>query len=283
MASCYQKICCPPSAYRDIKIKLNMKYPVEENRKPLHNISLIKRQEGMATVEATLVIPVFMVAITLLLQMGIVCVVQAQVYGAFSESMQQVAAHTYIYDAMESETVANTGVYGDVLISLQTELKNISLIDTYVTGGAKGVLLTRALLDDEGYLRGNIRYSISLKVPFFMLSSICIREQISQKAYTGFTTSSEDDIYVYVTDFQSVYHLSRNCSHLKLSIYELEQGEKCTLPPCSYCGSSGDALYITKEGDCYHTTLACQGLKRTIRRVKKSTVAGLPACEKCGR
>ena len=284
MVSCFEKICRPPSTYKDIALrrKLNTTYPVEKVRKPLHNISLIQSAEGMATVEATLVLPLFFIAMTLFLQLGFICVVQVQVYEAFSVAIQQVAERTFVYDKLDSEIISDVGIYEDVVLSLQSELKNISLIDSYVKGGKKGILVTKAVCDKEGYIKGDIRYYISVKLPFFNLSSVCVKEQIIQKAYVGLIASKEADMYVYVTDFQSVYHLSRNCGHLTLSIYELDTTKKCTLPPCSFCGSSGEALYATKDGDCYHTTLACQGLKRTVRRVKKSTVAGLPACEKCG-
>ncbi len=254
---------------------------VTEGWKSLHNISL-KNNKGMATVEATLVLSLFYIVIFLFLQMGIICNVQLKVYEAFSSAMEEVAERTYIYEGIDSQSMTNASVYSDVLISFRTKLKEIPLLEKYVMGKTGGILLTKVVCNEEGYLIGNICYYISVSLPLFQLSPICVKEQIIEKAYVGYQSSGNNDEYVYITDYKSVYHLSRGCSHIALTIYKIDKSEAYHLPACDYCGHVGEPLYATKAGDCYHTTLACQGLKRTVKRVKKSTVVGLPPCEICG-
>ncbi len=57
--------------------------------------------------------------------------------------------------------------------------------------------------------------------------------------------------------------------------------------PCEYCmrGKSGGTVYITDEGNRIHTNKNCPGLKRTIIEIKKIDAEGrgYRPCERCGR
>lgn len=116
-------------------------------------------------------------------------------------------------------------------------------------------------------------------------------------AWTGFAVGSvageAEERMVYVTETGTVYHLSRSCTHLDLSIQAVsaEQVGDCRntagaiYQACEYCGqrfSSLETYYITKEGDRYHTSLGCSGLKRTVYEIPISQVGGKRACSRCG-
>lgn len=59
-----------------------------------------------------------------------------------------------------------------------------------------------------------------------------------------------------------------------------EYGEKYR--KCELCGGQTGALvYITSEGNCYHFRRSCSGLKRTVRQVPLSTVEGRSCCIRC--
>ncbi len=51
---------------------------------------------------------------------------------------------------------------------------------------------------------------------------------------------------------------------------------------CELCGGGSGTVYITAEGDRYHSSLSCSGLKRTIYEVPISQVGGRKACSRCG-
>ena len=102
----------------------------------------------------------------------------------------------------------------------------------------------------------------------------------------------EEDYIVYMTQYGSVYHKDRGCSHLSLSIQPAfigELGEIVNMDqkyytPCEYCGDQGfvTMVFITNYGDRYHTTIKCRGLRRYIRSVPFSQIEGVPPCQKCG-
>ncbi len=116
-------------------------------------------------------------------------------------------------------------------------------------------------------------------------------------AWTGYpiqgAKETEAERIVYVTEKGTVYHLSRSCTHLDLSITAIDAGtvENCRnaageiYQACEICGrrfSTQETYYITKEGDCYHTSLGCSGLKRTIYEIPISQVGEKRACSRCG-
>lgn len=98
---------------------------------------------------------------------------------------------------------------------------------------------------------------------------------------------------VYVTDNESVYHIHGNCSYLKLSIYSVsekglasernEYGSK--YKPCEKCCSStqtGSFFFVSNSGEKYHTSRECSGLTRRVRLVPKKEVPHLNPCSRCG-
>lgn len=112
--------------------------------------------------------------------------------------------------------------------------------------------------------------------------------------YTGesFSESSSEEL-VYVTPEGEVYHRSRECTYLLLTIKAIASGQLDDLrnlsggrySPCEYCvrgGNTRGTVYITDYGTSYHNARECQGLKRTIMAVPLSEAAGMSCCSRCG-
>lgn len=106
---------------------------------------------------------------------------------------------------------------------------------------------------------------------------------------TSANTTQEE--YVYVTEYGSVYHKSRDCSHLKITISVIsmdgvdsarnENGEKYY--KCEKCGdgSSTGVVFVSRQGNRFHNSPNCSGLTRHIKTVKLSDVQGMPGCGGC--
>ena len=105
----------------------------------------------------------------------------------------------------------------------------------------------------------------------------------------GSAGSKEGGRTVYVAATGKVYHTDPSCTHLKLSIREVnarpvgqlrnKSGEKYHACERCHTGSSG-SVYITGEGNRYHGSLSCSGLKRTVEEVLQEDCALRP-CRKC--
>ena len=103
---------------------------------------------------------------------------------------------------------------------------------------------------------------------------------------------TEDEELVYVTEHESVYHTTAECTHLALSV-EAVSGSRVgrmrnqdgkSYHACDKCAASGaknSTVYITREGTHYHNDANCSGLTRTVRLVKKSETGDLHVCSRC--
>lgn len=120
--------------------------------------------------------------------------------------------------------------------------------------------------------------------------------KVKVRAWVGYSGESflmgKNETIVYMTPSGTVYHKSRDCTHLALTIRNIsfekiegernESGGKYTA--CEHCvkkGKQNGMVYITDYGSSYHNSINCQGLKRTIMAVPLSEVGGRRCCSKC--
>jgi YesN/AraC family two-component response regulator len=101
-----------------------------------------------------------------------------------------------------------------------------------------------------------------------------------------------DEEYVYVTEDSEVYHRSRECTHLRLSVRRVEAAEipkgyhpceKCMVQKKDAAAPEENGYYICSEGECYHRRRDCPGLKRTVYCIARKDVDGYRECSRCGR
>lgn len=233
-----------------------------------------KRNQGSASLEATLVMPVFLLVMVSLFWMTQSVLAEAQVYEAAAETAEYMAEIAYLEAANTAAAYLRFPRYVD-----ETEM-----VEQHVKHGVSGVQFLGSEIGEE---------YIVLRVSYGMEHLGARSFTIRKRAYTGAAwedtetdTAHVEDVYVYVTDNQAVYHMTRRCSYLTLQIQAstLEQAKHNGYDMCAFCGKGirGKQVYVTNEGDRYHSSLTCSGLKRTVYRKKKSEVTGLVACSRCG-
>lgn len=206
------------------------------------------------TVEAAVVLPLFLFAVLTLVSVMDLCRIQVTEQVTLAEKAKKLSMYSYV----------------------SQEYLDMDYIDLYKTESCK---LAVSLI--PGYtvklaLRGRV-HAWTGRSPEECAADA---EMIAREM-------------VYVTENESVYHIHAGCTYLDLSIYGIakedlssernENGgrykacEKC-------CGSSddGDYFYITNSGDCYHSSRACSGLTRKVRLVPITDVAHLHVCSRCG-
>ena len=133
--------------------------------------------------------------------------------------------------------------------------------------------------------------------PLFNVGKYEIYTRCIVKPWTGYDVTSEyqgdkEEQIVYITEYGRVYHKSRNCTYLALSIQgisyqnikEKRNQAKEKYEACYYCKNQGFAaiVYVTEYGNKYHTTTKCQGLKRSIESIPLSEIKEKECCKKCG-
>jgi len=120
---------------------------------------------------------------------------------------------------------------------------------------------------------------------------------VKARKWTGYDLlcgNSNYDVeeYVYVTEEGSVYHKSRDCKHLQISIDVIDEESICEQRnssggkyyPCEKCasGNSSGLVFYTKDGKKYHNSAGCSSLKRTIKTISIKDVGDKPPCKNCG-
>lgn len=244
--------------------------------------------EGSASVEAMLVVPLFLFAVLGFIYICNVIAVQSIVYEASIQTAEYMAEYAYLMEqnpegmAQASQTVAT--------IKFRDYLDDYEKADRLIVNGVNGVSFSGSEFpDEEGYIVLHVRYQVFVNIPFICNLKKECKEDIRQKAYLGYqkkdTEESEtEEEYVYVAEQGQVYHAKRSCSYLApdISVSNKNSAIETGYSPCEYCGSAAkNTVYITGEGDRYHSTYSCSRLRRTVYRKKLSEIGGMPPCQRC--
>lgn len=209
---------------------------------------------GSLTIEAAVILPLFLFAALTMVSVMDLCRIQVVKQVELSEKAKKLSMYAYVSQEYLEED------YIDLCESESCKLA-VSLIPNYTVDLA---------------LRGRVHMWTGRS------ESECAAD--AEKA-------AEE--LVYVTDHESVYHVSADCSHLKLSIYSMsgKQIESARndyggrYKPCEKCCGTTQTsgyFFISNSGEKYHTSRECSGLTRRVRLVPKKDVPHLSLCSRCG-
>lgn len=242
---------------------------------------------GSMTLEAAIVLPLSAAFLTFFLFLFRVMQVEQIVQNALIYAGREAAA----YGAGSSEVtilaLGNGFFYKEVADS--------QLVKTYVQNGAAGIVLLESSVEEDCV---NLRavYRVKFPVGFFSINGIDLVSESKNRIWNGQLASGgeDSDPIVYYTATGSVYHLTKSCSYLDLSIRAVARSDLSGLRnksggkyyACSLChakDSDSKTVYITDYGAEYHDSLQCSALKRTIYEVRLSQVGSRKPCSKCAK
>lgn len=250
--------------------------------------------KGYATVEACFVMPLFFFFFYGMAMMAMLFVADAHIHQSLMEASVELAHNGYLINGIRRKEETKTDNATKILDLMQLNnrfryyIGDDFFVDTMVVGGRNGVVLSvEEAKENPKKYKAVARYFIKIQVPFFRTFQLQRTNVAKQKIFVGYENGEEEtDVYVYITPNEEVYHNSRACTHLSLSVNEYDYACKSGYKPCSFCAKNpkevSDKIYVGRTTDLYHCDRQCLGLTRRVLRVKKQSVMGLPPCGRCG-
>lgn len=297
---------------------------IENSRKGSLSIKLREHKripEASLTVEAALILPVYLYFIIAFLYFFQLMALQEQLQGAMTEVGSSLSKYSYIsktlIDVKDMENIEQTFQSEDsegiirgltnmilegtlVKEKVRRNVNEASFQSSCIQGGYEGIsFLYSTVMDDMDCIDIIARYHVKIPVPIFKLNSFPMIQRVKVRAWTGqevrarYKMDEKEKELVYITETGTVYHQDKNCSHIHLNIKKVEGNPEdyrnnaggkyyeCTL--CKGKGLTGDSIfYITTDGTRYHRIVNCSGIKRTVIEKELSEVADRKPCSRCG-
>lgn len=275
-----------------------------------------KKYSGSMTLEAAILLPLFLFfMITILSLMDML-----YFYGILEQRLHQIAKKMAVYapatglaseilagNTEDNEINADSEDIGSIAATILGEqyvknnlingLMQQELRSSGVVGKSEGLSFLYSRIMTEGdVIDLVVSYEIEPQNNFFFLPAYQVLNRCRVRAWTGYEVASDNandsgERMVYITETGTVFHLTKTCTYLDLSIRPVANGELDLYrnqsggiyTACELCGNGDAEIYfITDYGECYHTSLTCSGLKRTITEVPISQVGDKSACSRCG-
>lgn len=219
---------------------------------------------------------------------------------------KQIALYSYGEELLGSisdpiiKNLINTALSDDYCKKLI--LEKLSSLEISSKLLSKDISLFRSQVKVNGKEDDIVDFAINYKLKpvcnFFGIADYELLNRIRLHPWTGYSyedikDKDDSDRIVYITETGTVYHLTKSCSYLDLSISqssmntiaELTNASGSHYHPCEKCyknSSNSELIFITTFGDAYHSSLSCSGLKRTIIAISIKDVGDKKACSRCG-
>ncbi|MEE1228866.1 MAG: TadE family protein [Lachnospiraceae bacterium] len=265
------------------------------------------RCTGSATVEASLVLPLFLFAICTFMMIAQMIMLEASVTHSVDQTARAVAANKAVSQMFlsggDGEKASKAGslkkgslslpgsVRADVLFHTLFQSKEIAR--QCVVGGEKAILVTER--DTSDSVKITATYLVRPPFPGFRWNISKRKVSRQRRIFSGYSeedgsSDDEDDSEekVYMTPTGSVYHTDPNCRSITIQkksaadIAAIKRSHQ--YQPCKKCikkGTSLTTVYISRGGSHYHSSMNCSAFKRTVIPVKKSQVKGKRLCKYC--
>ena len=264
------------------------------------------------SVEAAIALPLFVMAVLSLAFLFRVMAVEHRIQAAMDTAAERASIYVYLADHRHSaeeigsaegkeleEMILSGGLTAAYLLGKTVYSAGADWLNASpVVGGVTGLNpIGSALPDNEGNIDFVLNYRVRIPLIPGKPGEIWLSQRVCRRIWGGTTKSAkeekkEEEQIVYVTEQGTVYHISRDCSHLRLStrmvnieeLSNIRSSDGSVYYPCERCGSqlAGVMVYITEDGNRYHSSLDCPGLKRTIREIGLSQAGNRNRCKTCG-
>lgn len=271
---------------------------------------------GSFTVEAALVLPIMLVVMCGFLYFLVVLHMQTALYESLIDQARKVSRYAFTYEEIlnlspleegqmkqEMEPELTDVLYHGfssiyALEQIKNEVGRDKLEQSCIKDGADGMsLLSDSLIQNNRMVDMVLRYRVRIPyLPGEVCNLFCV-QRVRIRTFTGFMPEQNrkgevTEKMVYITKTGTVYHTNKFCTHLNLSVREVNSTNLETMRnnnggkyyACELCQENmekPELVYLTIHGNRYHSTLDCQGLKRSFQAVPISQVGDRKLCSRC--
>ncbi|MCI5648198.1 MAG: hypothetical protein ACI4EG_12925 [Fusicatenibacter sp.] len=249
-------------------------------------------RSGSLTAEAAVALPLFLIAVLILLKLVDVYRLHAMLTVSLQESAKYLSICGYAVDEKEN------GTFRLPEMAVCIAYARMHLPEECKESGTVSFLGSK-VEDERIELKATCYPKIGNRlIPLRVFGVTACASVSAFCGDSGSETSKETESalhgMVYVTDYESVYHTDSNCTHISLTIHETTQslaevarnksGERYR--PCEHCIGSGvteEVVYISESGNRYHNSFECSGLTRNVRLISREDAEGLDECSRCAK
>lgn len=262
-------------------------------RRKRASLSTSFNYKGSITIEATIVLPLFLFFLMNLTSIFLIYHLYSQIDSYLYKNAKQLTILAY---PLENGLEPSEGMSfaGEILTIAGLQLKINQEINSFgVLDGS--ISLLHSNLFEEDYVSLIATYDVSPLANMIPFTSFQIMNQCHMRCFTGYKydntsdTNSEEE-YVYITEHGTVYHLTNTCTYIVIRTSAVTEGQLDVIRndsgaiyyACLNCNNETSTTYhVTSYGTRYHTSTSCSSIERNVTRIPLSEVEGRLACSRC--
>ena len=275
-------------------LKADRKMNMVQKRRAFPLSSLKNR--GSMTVEASMVLPIFLFFMMTLLMVIEMVRLQSNLFAGLGSS-EAIHMEEQIHRAMQDLPLL--------------DYFNSDTVEEYLNGQENGRLCLSGNISIEnlsdGQRNGKIEVIVQYQTKPFIYwlpignsdgGGLRFRDHLFVHDFNGYRGpieehSREKEEIVFITENGVRYHTDTGCASLRISVQTVHSSQLSAMRnqkggryyPCERCRpSKRGVFFITRDGDRYHCGADCSSLKRTVRAVtiEEAVRMGRTICSKCG-
>ncbi len=257
-----------------------------DSQKRVSSFISSKSYKASMTVEAALVMPIFLFAVLSLLSIFQIMKIKSCMDVAVMEAGNEYCVKQY--GANSADLIMPVSVQKNINDFLE---KNLSKSEKERLG--QKILVTDISYGEEkNIVSFRVDYEVSTDFGLPGLDNVKLFTSYYGHKWCGYVSKEEKGRMVFISNTQEVYHLNKNCSYLNVTVQKVpysnltyyRNGNGSKYVSCDFCNklAYGGSVYITPEGRNYHNTETCIGLTRHIYTVLLSSVKNKKPCSGCG-
>lgn len=220
-----------------------------------------RKLKGILTIEAALILPIFMMIFVTVLYFARIMIIQEQIQRVLTSTGLTISRTAYVYDElyhkldrkldgfvepieigsqeiniMEFIQGLSNGTVAKGLTKKDLDVDSIN--QSFVLQGYSGISFYGSeILDEEDKIDLIVRYRIQFPLQLFHLPDLRMIQRIKLRAWTGHKVAAKYQLkepddestdlpsgdIVYVAETGVVYHLKDTCTHLYLSVRTVDK------------------------------------------------------------